>query len=411
MASLTVSGLAADLPLSVLGRHGSLASPYIEVWTNRDDVFRRGDKVKLYFRTDVDAYVTVFRIDTDGRVRVLFPANPFEDNYARGDRDYRVDPRDDGYTFRVDDYPGEGYLFAVATLDPFVYHPLVRADHWDYRLIGTNGRVAGDPYIAVGDLITSIVPAHYADYSYDIVPYFVEQRYEYPRFLCYDCHAYASYPYWDPYAHSCFRFRIVVYDDPYYYPARVYNRTRVVYRRPAVLVPRYVFKDRTPSDDYVVTVRERPVDDAGRRRVEPGATRRALPGGALLPTPAVRRPATPDVGVRRPVTPAGTDVGERTDGRPTPTLERRDPARAPTVVPDRQPAPTRSGEPPRVEPSRRPEAQPAREPTGRVEPPRTTTPPRAEPKRTEPPRATPARPAPKRTEAPPKKTVPPKRRN
>jgi hypothetical protein len=195
MASLTVSGLAADLPLSVLGRHGSLASPYIEVWTNRDDVFRRGDKVKLYFRTDVDAYVTVFRIDTDGRVRVLFPANPFEDNYARGNQDYRVDPRDDGYTFRVDDYPGEGYLFAVATLDPFVYNPLVRADHWDYRLIGTNGRVAGDPYVAVGDLIASIVPAHYADYTYDIVPYFVEQRYEYPRFLCYDCHAYASYPY------------------------------------------------------------------------------------------------------------------------------------------------------------------------------------------------------------------------
>lgn len=401
MVSLTVSGLAADLPLSVLGRHRSPASPYIEVWTNRDDVFRRGDKVKLYFRTDLDAYVTVFRIDTDGRVRVLFPTDPWDDNYAVGGERYQVDPRDDGYTFRVDDYPGQGYLFAVATRDPFVYDAFVRNQHWDYRLIGTNGRVTGDPYVAVGDLIAGIVPAHYEDYAYDIVPYFVEERYEYPRFLCYDCHGYASYPYWDPYAHSCFRFRIVIYDDPYYYPARVYNRTRVVYRRPTVLVPRYVFKDRSPNEDFVVTVRERPVDEGGRRRVEPGATRRTLPGGTLIPTPSTSRPSAPDGGARRTASPAGADAEQRSGGRATPTLERRDPARAPAVAPSR-------GSEPKAVPERR--AEPSREPARKAEPPK-STPPRAEPRRAEPSRATPPRAEPKRSESRPKKTEPPKRRN
>ena len=33
-----------------------------------------------------------------------------------------------------------------------------------------------------------------------------DDRWE-PRFLCYDCHAYASYAYWDPYAYACVRFR------------------------------------------------------------------------------------------------------------------------------------------------------------------------------------------------------------
>jgi hypothetical protein len=355
IASLAVPGLSTGISPAALTPHRSAALPYVQIWTNRDEVLHRGDKLKVYFRTDVDGYVTVFRIDTDGRIRVLFPVGPWDDNYARGGARYQIDPRDDGYTFRVDDYPGQGYLFAIASLDPFLYADYVRNDHWDYRMIGTEGRVAGDPYVAIYDVIDAIVPANYVDYSYDVAPYFVEEHYDYPRFLCYSCHAYAAYPYWDPYAHSCARFRIVIYDDPYYYPARAYYGTRVVYRRPAAAVPRYVFKDRGPNDDYVVTVRERPVDQAGRRVIEPGATRRDLPGGGMLPTPTSPRTA--------PAT--GADQGRRVaPGNPsaprstTPTLERRDPARAP-VTPDTRRPTERTAEPPqqqtgpKTEPERR----------------------------------------------------------
>src|SRR5438094_6772789 len=47
--------------------------PRIEVWTNRGEgaVYTRGERVRLFFRLDQDAYVTIFRVDTDGRVRVL----------------------------------------------------------------------------------------------------------------------------------------------------------------------------------------------------------------------------------------------------------------------------------------------------------------------------------------------------
>ncbi|MEE8116271.1 MAG: DUF4384 domain-containing protein [Gemmatimonadales bacterium] len=267
-AAFSISGTAADMPHRLLGRDANPA-PYIQLWTNKDDVFGRGDRVRVYFETDIDAYVTVIRVDTDGRVRMLFPLDPWDDNYARGGISYELESRHGGYSFRVDDYPGQGYVFAIVSADPFRYSRYTRADHWDYRSIAEDGRVVGDPYVALGDIIDAIVPPNYVAYSYDVLPYYVERRYEYPRFLCYDCHTYAAWPYWDPYGQSCFRFRIVIYDDPYYYPARAYAGTSVVYRRPAsrTIQPRYVFKDRTPGRDYVITVRERPVDEEGRRRI------------------------------------------------------------------------------------------------------------------------------------------------
>ena len=345
IAWLALPGIATAIS-PARTRHPSAQSPYVQIWTNRDDVLHRGDKVRVYFRTATDGYVTVFRIDTDGRVRVLFPVGPWDDNYARGGAPYQVDPRDDGYTFRVDDYPGQGYVFAIASLDPFLYTRYVRNDHWDYEALGADGRVAGDPYVAIYDVIDGVVPDNYVDYAYDVAPYFVEEHYDYPRFLCYTCHAYAPYPYWDPYGHSCSSYRIVIYDDPYYYPAHAYGATRVVYRPPVAPVPRYVFKDRSPNDDYVARVRERPVDQGGRRLIDPGATRRDLPGGHLLPTP--RSPqAAPTADPGRRAAPGSTGG---TAPASTPTLERRDPGKAPAVPATRR-SPAGTSEPAKTQPS------------------------------------------------------------
>src|SRR6266480_3843179 len=174
-------------PVSVENR------PRVEVWTDRgDSPYASGQGVRVHFRADRDAFVTILRVDTDGRVRVLFPREPWEDNFARGGGDYEVPGGHDRDAFYVDDYPGVGYLFAVAAADPFVYDGIQSKDHWDYRLIA-DGRVRGDPYVALTDLAQRIVPDGYADWDYDIAPYYVQQHYDYPRFLCYDCHTYVSY--------------------------------------------------------------------------------------------------------------------------------------------------------------------------------------------------------------------------
>src|SRR4029077_9501139 len=87
-------------------RAPSLYRPRIELWANRGDaaVYTRGERVQLFFRLDQDAYVTIFRVDTDGRVRVLFPRDPWEDNFARGGREYEVQGRSDQDAFYIVDY-------------------------------------------------------------------------------------------------------------------------------------------------------------------------------------------------------------------------------------------------------------------------------------------------------------------
>ena len=41
----------------------------VSVWMNRTDPYARGDRARVYVSTEQDAFLTVLRIDTDGRVR------------------------------------------------------------------------------------------------------------------------------------------------------------------------------------------------------------------------------------------------------------------------------------------------------------------------------------------------------
>jgi hypothetical protein len=331
--------------------------PRVQVWTNRgDDAYAIGQPVQVSFQTEQDAYVTLFRVDTDGRVRVLYPREPWEDNFARGGRVYNVPSLGANASFYVDDDPGVGYLFGVASADPFAYDAITSAEHWDYRSIADDGRVRGDPYVALTDLAERLVPAAYTDWDYDVVPYYVQQHYQYPRFLCYDCHSYVSYSRWNPYDYSCIRFRIVMFDDPYYYPYRRYGGTRAVFTRPYRPEPRFIFKDRVGGEAFVTRVPVRPVNDDRRREV--GVRGRDLGGSRTIAPPGTLGRRRPEVRDRS----AGNARPERS-ARPDNTGRRVEP---PHTDPPRRAAPARSNPPPRAESPRR--AEPRREPERRAAP-------------------------------------------
>jgi hypothetical protein len=292
VAGLTapVAAAPANTPSAIITRwvrETSTDRPRVNVWLDRDDIYHSGDQARVYFKSDQDAYITIVRIDTDGRMRILFPIDPWEDNWARGGRTFEVLGRDRDEAFRVDDYPGVGYIFAIASVDPFKYDDVIRGDHWDYRTI-SDGRVRGDPYVALSDLADRI--AQEGEYDYDVAQYYVDRHYDYPRFLCYDCHTYVSWRYWDPYGSYCSRFRIVIYDDWYYYPYRGY-RGRGVIVRPYRPAPRYVFKDADKRNDYVSRVAERPRDAGGDRRspIERDRTSADVGGRGTIPAPASPR--------------------------------------------------------------------------------------------------------------------------
>ncbi len=387
--------------------------PRVSLWLNRDDVYSRGDRARVYFRSDRDAYVTVVRIDTDGRVRILFPIDPWEDNFARGGRTFEVLGRDRDEAFRVDDYPGVGYVFAIASDDPFSYDDIIRGDHWDYRAI-SDGRVRGDPYVAVSDIAERV--AVEGAYDYDVAQYSVEKHYDYPRFVCYDCHAYASWRYWDPYNHYCSRFRIVIYDDWYYYPYRRYTGGVVIVRpyRPG---PRYVFKDVNDRNDYVTRVAQRPgYSDADRRTAERDRGSVDVGGRGAIPAPVSPRRRSPAASPGQAAEPGRTPE-RRTQPTPrdraAPTREARPDEPAPRRRPsDRtesanlrdteggssQPARRREGGTAAPQGSDAPRAEPSRRAPGRVESDRPDSPSRAEPSWREPARNAPSGREPSRAE-------------
>jgi hypothetical protein len=388
----------------------------VSVWMNKTDPYARGDRARVYVSTEQDAFLTVLRIDTDGRVRVLFPQDPWDDNWVPGGRTFEVEDRDGGRAFRVDDPPGAGYVFAIASEDRFNYAAiLTERDHWDYRTIA-DGQVRGDPYVAITDLAERIVTPE-AEYDYDLAQYDVERHYEYPRFVCYDCHAYAPYYSWNPYAHSCVRFRVVIYDDPYYYPYRYYGGRRVVVVRPRRPQPRYIFVDNDGRRDYVTRIQNRPrreEQNGGGRDDDQVRPRRAedVGGRGTIPAPGVeprRRPTregtTPkdQPGQPRRIEPrSGQPESQQPPAQPpAQPPERRREQNPPGLEPQKQPP---REEPRREEPQSRPQVNPRSEPR-REEPKREEGTKREEPRREEP-RAEPRREEPRRQDPPSQRAEP-----
>lgn len=295
----------------------------VKVWTDREEPYRRGEGARVYLDAAEPAHVAVFRVDTDGRIRVLFPREPWGESFVPAGRTLEVSGSRGGRSFMVDDYPGVGYLFAVASPQPLAFDDIVRGDYWDYRLID-GGRIRGDPYLLLPRLAERITRG--ASYGYDIAPYYVDRRFDYPRFVCYDCHAYASYAAWDPYQRACSRYRIVVYDDPTRYPYREGKGRHVV--TPSRPGPHFVFRDADPERDYVS--RAPAPAEARREDAEPSRTSQDIGGPGSVPAPAAqslqRRAPDPDLRTGHP--PAAAPAA-REDER------RRKPTAAPPSTPER----------------------------------------------------------------------------
>jgi hypothetical protein len=276
------------------------------VWTNHgDDVFQRGDRMVVFFETDVDAYVALFRLDADGNVRLFFPRSPGDDNFARGGVTSLVRGAAADHTLRVEEYPGEGYLFGVATLDPITLGAFAREDGWDYEAMGAAARVTGDPYEALDELLAVLIPAGYEAYGFDVRPYSVAQPHDYPRFRCYQCHAYVSPAAWDPYAHSCIRLRTAA-ADWWDYVLRLYPRGAGVGLPPGSVTRGGVGRPGR-GDGTVSAPRARQPDPPGRRGTvrapERDGRRRAT---ATAAAPASRVPAVTSKGSSSGAAPRGT---------------------------------------------------------------------------------------------------------
>lgn len=194
----------------------------IQVWLSKSERLERGDRVRVYARAEMDGYLVVLHAEPSGRVRVLFPLDPGEDNYVRGGASYEMRGRGNRAGLQIYDASGSGTVFAAFSRDPFRFDEFTRGDHWDYTQLDA-WRVADD---AEGHLIQLVDRMATGRFDYDLVLYGIGDYVAYRRYPS-RLSLYASYYY--PYhgafiglsfgRHYYYRpyYRAVFY-DPFFYP-------------------------------------------------------------------------------------------------------------------------------------------------------------------------------------------------
>src|SRR5207237_8870678 len=95
----------------------SLCQTPIKVEINHDR-FAPGDQARAYVETARDGYLVVLHADPAGRVRVLFPLDPTDDDFIRGGRRQELRGRADRDAFGVDDDGGSGTVLAAVLPGP-----------------------------------------------------------------------------------------------------------------------------------------------------------------------------------------------------------------------------------------------------------------------------------------------------
>jgi uncharacterized protein DUF4384 len=215
--------LALFLSALTTGATGATAAPpsrvasTVRITLNQDGYFSLGDQVKLRVSSSEDGYLVVFRATTRGKVRVLYPLDPGDDNFVRGGKTWEIIGRSGKEAFRVDDEQGTGIVYAAISEEPYRFDEFVRGDHWDYRAF-EQYQVSDDAEATLGELLDKLADG--GRYQFDLATYTVgtprdySSNYDYGGYAGWVAPCFGCVPY---YGGSHFSFAIS-FGTPYYYP-------------------------------------------------------------------------------------------------------------------------------------------------------------------------------------------------
>jgi TolB-like protein len=89
----------------------------IDIWTNKKR-YRLGEEIRFYFRSDHDCYLTLVDYEPNGKVKVLFPNQFFQNNFVRGGKTYIIPDKEYGFKLTIEPPTGTERIKAIATTDP-----------------------------------------------------------------------------------------------------------------------------------------------------------------------------------------------------------------------------------------------------------------------------------------------------
>jgi hypothetical protein len=114
----------------------------IDVWLRGGErrTFYPGESVTVFFRTNRDAHVLLYDVDTEGRVHQIYPRSRSDEEFVEGGVTYAVPGRGAGYRLIVTGPSGYEDIVALASDRPL-------RDRWDECL---DGFASGNDYDELG---------------------------------------------------------------------------------------------------------------------------------------------------------------------------------------------------------------------------------------------------------------------
>ncbi len=161
-------------------------------------VYREGEEVGFSIRTDTDAYVIVFDIDTDGFVHLLYPAGGENIQKFSSGRVYSL-PDDPRESLVVGGAKGLEFVFALAVEDREAINDeevrfLARSETLPKD---RTFRVTGDPFLGANRLMGQLVRgiSDRRDVTISFTYFYVGETVDFPRYLCESCYEKSKDPY------------------------------------------------------------------------------------------------------------------------------------------------------------------------------------------------------------------------
>jgi hypothetical protein len=209
-------------PIALAGPAGA-QTLNVDVWTDKgnDAVYQPGDAMQVRARVNDDAYLLVYEIDSDGFVHVIFPSRA-ENNRAPGGQTLNIPDASSDQDLVVENNTGLDYIVAIASRNPLENLPwylrpsdatgeamgYVNQPQADEEGITTDGRIVGDPFVAMERIRRRVIsaPSDPSSFATAYTQYYVHEQVQYPRYICNDCHRPGHWSWWDgwdPYYSTC----------------------------------------------------------------------------------------------------------------------------------------------------------------------------------------------------------------
>jgi hypothetical protein len=147
--------------------------PAVRVTINHQ-TYNRGDRAQVTVRVRDDGYVVVLHADANGRVRVLFPVDPGDDNFMKGGQEYEIRGRGDRDAFQVTS-TGAGTVYAAVSMDPMHFDDFSRNNHWDYEKLESDSDSSDNTEAQLTNIVDQVADGNHFDY--DLTTYTVESAY------------------------------------------------------------------------------------------------------------------------------------------------------------------------------------------------------------------------------------------